>query len=252
MLRNLAVSIIFLSLFLGSQALAGDLEGLVLYLPFDEGSGDVAKDASGNGNDGEITGAKWAAGKIGKALEFDGASFVEVPSSDSLESLEEEMTIAAWINPQLSGSAWQGIITKGDDAMEHFEMLVNVDGHVHTAQMFEAGRLWVDRPAGVISAGEWQHLAVTYKPGEWAFYHNGELLDANTGATTNLIPDGKPVVIGDERPMNRLFEGLIDEVAVFNIAISAEEVQLVMGGIGDILSVEPLGKITTTWADVKQ
>ena len=252
MLRKLAISIIFLSLFLGTQALAGDLEGLVLYLPFDEGSGDVARDASGNGNDGEITGAKWAAGKMGKALDFDGTSFVEVPSSDSLESLEEEMTIAAWVNPQLSGSAWQGIITKGDDAVEHFEMLVNVDGHIHTAQMFEAGRLWIDRPAGIISAGEWQHLAVTYKPGEWSFYHNGELLDTNTGPNTNLVPDGKPVVIGDERPMSRLFEGLIDEVAIFNIAISAEEVQLVMGGIGDILSVEPLDKITTTWANIKK
>lgn len=252
MLRKLAVSIIFVSLFLGSQTLAGELEGLVLYLPFDEGSGDEVRDASGNGNDGEITGAEWAAGKIGRALEFDGASFVEVPSSDSLESLVEEMTIAAWINPQLSGSGWQGIITKGNDGVEHFEMLVNVDGHVHTAQVFEAGRLWVDRPAGVISAGEWQHLAVTYSPGEWVFYHNGEMLDSNTGATTNLVPDGMPVVIGDERPMNRLFEGLIDEVAVFNRAISAEEVQLVMGGISGIMSVEPLGKMTTTWADIKQ
>ncbi len=36
----------------------------------------------------------------------------------------------------------------------------------------------------------------------------------------NLVPDGNPLVVGDERPMNRLFQGLIDEVAVFNRALS--------------------------------
>jgi len=253
MLRRLFVLLIMLSFFACLQVRAAEFEGLILYLSFDEGQGDTAHDGSGNENDGQITGAEWVdAGKVGKCLEFDGASFVEVPSSDSLEALEEEMTIAAWINPELSGSAWQGIITKGDDANEHLEMLINVDGHVHTAQTFAAGRVWVDRPAGTISKGEWQHLAVTYKPGEWMFYHNGELLDTNTSANSNMCPDGKPVVIGDERPMSRLFQGLIDEVAIFNRVLSQEEIQLIMGGIGNILSVEPMAKAATTWANVRR
>lgn len=109
-----------------------------------------------------------------------------------------------------------------------------------------------DRPAGVIVQGEWQHLAVTYKPGEWIFYHNGEALDINEGATTNLVPDGKPVLVGDERPMDRLFQGKIDEVAIFNRALTEEEVNLIMGSIEQIMTVEPLGKIAITWADIKQ
>lgn len=252
MFKRSIIIVILMSLLIVTQALAGKLEGLVLYLPFDEGSGDTVRDGSGNGNDGIITKAKWGAGKIGKALSFDGVSFVEVPSSDSLESLVEEMTVAAWINPKLTGSAWQGIVTKGNDGAEHFEVLVNVDAHVHTAQMFGAGRLWIDRPAGVIIKGEWQHLAVTYKPGEWIFYHNGEALDTNTTANTPLVPDGNPVVIGDERPMNRLFEGSIDEVAIFNKAISAAEVENIMGGIASILSVESNDKLATTWAYIKK
>jgi hypothetical protein len=45
---------------------------------FDEGKGDTAKDSSKNGNDGEIVDAKWADGKFGKALEFEGAGHVSV------------------------------------------------------------------------------------------------------------------------------------------------------------------------------
>ena len=47
------------------------------------------------------------------------------------------------------------------------------------------------------------------------------------------------------------FEGLIDEVAVFDRALSQEEIQEMMGGIADIISVEPVGKLSTTWAEVK-
>jgi len=58
-------------------------DGLVMYLPFDAGQGDVAVDLSGNGHDGSIEGAKWVEGKFGKALSFNGTdTFVEVPFAD--------------------------------------------------------------------------------------------------------------------------------------------------------------------------
>jgi len=69
---------------------------LVLYLPFDEGTGDIAKDGSGNGNDGVLNGKpKWVEGKYGSALEFDGkTNYVEVPFSDTL-NITENLTRAA-------------------------------------------------------------------------------------------------------------------------------------------------------------
>lgn len=61
-------------------------EGLVAEWHFDEGSGTIAKDESGSGNDGAIYGAKWVEGKFGKALEFDGVDdYVKVPDDDSLD-----------------------------------------------------------------------------------------------------------------------------------------------------------------------
>ena len=69
---------------------------------------------------------------------------------------------------------------------------------------------------------------------------------------SNLVPGGKPLVVGDERPLSRLFQGLIDEVAIFNKALSQDEINEIMGGIDTLLSVKPMGKITSAWADVKR
>ena len=58
------------------------LEGLVGAWLFDEGKGNIAEDASGNGHDGEIRKAKWVEGKFGKALKFDGDGAVVILHSD--------------------------------------------------------------------------------------------------------------------------------------------------------------------------
>jgi hypothetical protein len=242
MFRYSFIFFVLFSLILAPSVMAAEFEGLILYFSFDAGSGDTVKDDSGAGNDGEITGAEWSNnGKYGRCLEFDGASFVEVASSDSLEGLVEEMTVAVWINPTLTGSGWQGVVTKGNDAAEHFELLINTDAHIHTAQMFAGGRGVADRPNVKVTQGEWNHIAVTCKVGEWIVYLNGEEADNSNVSNDDLVPDGKPLVIGDERPMNRLYEGLIDEVAVFNRVLSQDEVQEIMNNsIADLLSVEPL------------
>ena len=252
MLRKLLLLSILLSIFICSQAMAAKIDGLVLYLSFDEGAGDTVKDGSGNGNNGNITKAKWVNGKFSKALEFDGSASVEVASSASLEALTDEITILAWINPTLTGSAWQGVVTKGLDAVEHFELLINTDAHIHTAWMFKQGRVVGDRLGKTLTAGKWSHLAVTYKPGEWIFYHNGVLMENNKSANSKLSPDGKPVVIGDEKGMSRFFTGIIDEVAIFNKAISETDVNEYMNvGLTKVLSVESKDKLATTWAGLK-
>jgi hypothetical protein len=72
---------------------------LVAHWKFNEGSGNVAHDTSGNGNDGTFVGdPQWAAGKIGGALEFNGSSdYIEVPFSESLRVINQgDFSIAAW------------------------------------------------------------------------------------------------------------------------------------------------------------
>lgn len=77
------------------------IKGLVASWNFDEGKGEILKDASGNGNEGEIYGAKWVAGKSGNALEFNGTdNYVQILVSSSIEDLtSSSFSFEAWAKP---------------------------------------------------------------------------------------------------------------------------------------------------------
>ena len=85
---------------LAVQDSAAATPGLVAAYGFNEGSGSTVSDASGNGNNGTIANATWAAtGKYGKALQFNGTSaLVTIPDATSLH-LTTGMTLEAWVNP---------------------------------------------------------------------------------------------------------------------------------------------------------
>ena len=226
MLKHFMLILILLSFCVVSQAAITD--GLVLYFPFDEGNGNIIQDGSGNGNSGMIVkGTNWVDGKYGKGLYFNGSGSVEVAHSKTLE-IRDEISIMLWILPELSGPDYQGLVTKGDDGKESFELLLNKNGSFHTGWRFAKNRIFPDRGvAGTIVKGEWQHVALTYKPGEWLLYVNGILIDRRTD-NDQLTVNNNPLVLGDEKGSNRFFSGTMDEVAIFNRAISQNEVKLMM------------------------
>jgi hypothetical protein len=92
-------------------------DGLVAAYPFDEGAGTTAVDVSGDGNDGEITDARWIRrGRHGGALRFDGArAVVRVPPSSSL-NLTSAMTLSAWVRPTARQDGWRTIVQHQTDA----------------------------------------------------------------------------------------------------------------------------------------
>jgi hypothetical protein len=85
--------------------------GLVAAYSFDEGSGTIAADTSGNANTGTISGATWSTvGNMGGALAFNGSSStVRVPDSASLD-LTSGMTLEAWVRPTAVGTAWRTVL----------------------------------------------------------------------------------------------------------------------------------------------
>ena len=91
--------------------------GLVAAYGFDQGSGPLAADASGNGNAGRIIGATGTSrGRFGRALKFDGTGdLVKVPASASLD-LSDSMTLAGWIRPSESQAGWRTILHRQTDA----------------------------------------------------------------------------------------------------------------------------------------
>ncbi len=91
-----------LTLIMVTQCFSLDKD-LVAYWMFDEGTGRIVKDMTGNGHDGKFVGdPKWVTGKFGKALEFDGSSnYVEVPDDPSL-AIKKDITFTLWFKPSVT------------------------------------------------------------------------------------------------------------------------------------------------------
>lgn len=115
------IFILALTIICGSSY-ALDLKGLVLYIPFDEGSGKIAKDIFGNGNDGILQGkVDWVPGKFGKAISVkeDAANnMVVVKDSNSLD-ITDAISMVAWINLGALLDTYNGIITKAETYTLH-------------------------------------------------------------------------------------------------------------------------------------
>jgi hypothetical protein len=234
-----------------SQTIAAEKPGLVLYLPFEEGKGDVAGDASGNGNDGKlINKPKWVTGQIGMALEFDGSNYVEAadqPNSgfDGVDGL----TIEAWVKQGAHHD--NGIVVKLTGA--------GFWPNSYNLETWSDANMWfgVFQDALAISApnyplNEWFHFTGVFdgKAKKQYIYLNGNEV-AQGPAPTDTVPDGdQPVWIGIVDPNNFFFRGMLDEIAIYSRALTPAEIQQDMNGV--ILAVQSKDKLATTWGKVKR
>jgi hypothetical protein len=215
--------------------------GPVLALSFNEVGGAAANDSSGLANNGTIAGATRVDGQFGfgRALSFDGvASIVNVEHSASL-ALTTGMTLEAWVNPSANAGAapnggWRTVILKerGTDGLAY--ALYGNDGDMNPSR--PAG--YVHNGAGVgtdkeatsepeLPIGFWSHIAVTFDNDSIRLYVNGELR-GELAAPGEIAASTSPLRIGGNNvfsvPGTEFFAGLIDEVRVYNRALSAAEI----------------------------
>lgn len=249
-------------LFCAGSVFALDREGLVLYLPFDEGSGKIAKDASGNKNDGQLQEkAEWVKGKFGQAIHLSApGDYVKVSSSDSL-NIEQNITMAIWANvDSLSPDPYCSFITKctADNVGAY---MLHVDGSVGAVAvdpLVFINNSYAQWPSAraTVPFGEWHHIAASYDGNEYKTYIDGKL-----EATFKRSPGGKldhsdaPVAIGrDNRyaiPGSRFMDCIVDEAMIFSRVLSNNEIKQIMAGGKVAFAVEANGKLATTWAVIK-
>lgn len=232
-------------------------EGLLLYLSFDEGSGDTANDSSGNKNNGKIINATWTDGKDRKALKFNGTdSFVEVPYDDMF-NLNEAFTLAAWVKPAkapFAGEQWRGIIN-GQKSTHGPYLLQMSAAQWEIGAWFGGNWVW-NLTAKKIDTENFWHLVGTYDESiGFRIYVNGEV-DGEQKSPQGRVKDNvdEGIVIGHNYSFaNRWFEGIIDEVTIYSKALTADEVvDLYEGNVKDrVMAVESSGKIAATWGDIK-
>jgi len=233
-------------------------DGLVAYwsLDADSISGDVVADGWGD-NDGTIDGAlSIVAGKIGDALEFDGQTFVDIPGTDSLNFAgKEQMTVAAWFNVA-SDDPVDGVVEGCCGSIvaqrDMNSWALRYDGRNAGMEMeFIISPGWIGdggfgapRPG----AGEWHHLAVTVTISELNSYFDGELL-ATIEFAGPIASDGSETEIG--RASDGGFMGLIDEVLMYDRALTGEEITQIFQSEG-LTAVDPNAKLAISWGEIKK
>ena len=225
-------------------------DSLILYFSFDELDGDTVTDHSQYGNDGTIAGSpELVAGKFGNALKLNGQTdWVEVPHADIL-TVDTNVTVMAWINAERhmgpNDQRWQGILSKGNSPRSYSFYTESPSECLHLSA---GGSGSVCEPK--IPLNEWQHVVAQVEDGTHRYWLNGEHAGEFDGK--NALPgaaDTASVLVGKTHEGNREFLGLIDEVRIWNRALSMEEVRAEMNTAST--PVEPLGKLSTTWATLK-
>ena len=194
--------------------------GLVAAYSFDEGAGGSVGDSSGNGNTGSITGATWTnQGKFGNALAFNGTnSLVTIGDSASLH-LSTGMTLEAWVNPTAPLSGWTDLVYKAVDT--YFLFASSDSGIPAGGATFSAfSPTYAPSP---LPLNTWTHLAVTYDSAMVRLYVNGVLV-ASQARTAPIAASTNQLTIGGDRTYGQYFTGKIDEIRVYNRALTQSQI----------------------------
>ena len=227
-------------------------DGLVAYWAFDEESGDTASDSSGNGHDGTLMGdPQWTKdGYFGGALEFDQAGDeVNVPFHEDLN--QETFTICAWANVEPGSANHRAVISSRHEPPTAGYIFYAAPNNTWQFWTGAGSPPWVSVQGPAVNLGEWDHLAGTFADGKQKFYVNGELV-GETDSNPNLNPQQEFLVgAGANERANHeyLFKGKIDEVRVYDRALSEAEIAAVMETA--VTAVEASGKIAVTWGQLK-
>ncbi|MHC4166275.1 MAG: LamG domain-containing protein [Planctomycetota bacterium] len=231
---------------------------LVGWWKFDETSGTIASDSSGNGHDGTFVGSpQWVGGYFGGALQFTGSpDMVTVPYSAQLNP-ENQFTVMLWANVEPGGTGWRAPISS---RVPGYNLYAPAAGTGSGTWEFWVGLNpgWAQaRPGPAIQEGEWIHMAAVYDNGNMKLYGNGELGPERSGA---MVPNTENELrIGAGGPPSGAlhhFVGKIDDVRIYDRVLSVEEILLAMEGSGEeypyALNPNPANGtlLEATWANL--
>jgi hypothetical protein len=225
------------------RALVGATRQLVGHWSFDESGGTNILDSSGQANHGTLINPNtntWTEGISGSALYFDGtvgldSTYVAVPDAPSLR-ISTEISFAAWVRCDDIGRDAPIVAKEGDGKLSYWfgAFGVNTPGNFGVLLDADGNQPWstYNRDQGAIPQSQWVHLASTWDGAIIRHYFNGQPL-SHTGSffAPTHISDAF-LAIGVNSLYNfaanhTAFKGAIDEVRLYNFALSPEEIDTV-------------------------
>jgi len=195
--------------------------GLVGFWKCDEGIGSTVSDSSPNANHATLApGLVWAAGKFGSGISFNGSGYLTVPNSSTLQ-LNNVFSIGAWVYPTILSASWRDIVMKGNDNY----YLAGSSGGANGAPAF--GGTYAGGPlygATGLPLNTWTHVAGTYDGATMRLYVNGmEVANKAQSAKPQVTTD--VLTIGGDPSYGQFWIGIIDEVRLYNRALTPSEMQ---------------------------
>jgi len=196
---------------------------LIAHWRFDESSGSVARDASGNGNDGTLKGdPQWVAGRIGGAIQLDGVDdYVDV-GSVGISGIDQR-TMAGWAKASTTDiPPWTsvfGFVPDGDTDGTYYDIEVDDAGNYI---IFVGGWGAIFIPVDT----QWHHFAVNYNGQGGSWFLDGRFVDSLDGEVGTI----DQFRIGARLSTSNYFPGLIDDVRIYNTVLSLIEIKKLMAG----------------------
>jgi hypothetical protein len=220
----------------------GLLDDLIGWWRLNDTAGSAtARDWSGRGNDGTLVGidpsTAWiSGGPEGGALSVQGTGYVDVPSSASINSITNQVTVAAWIYLEGTITDYATAISRqiGTSYDQHYHLSVNDQ---QQAILFittpAASQVVVGSPMTVPQQA-WVHLAGTYDGSQARLYVNGAEV-ASQAATGPFAAETNPVTLsgngnGPSRTVSEFVPGRLDEIMLYRRALGSDEIARLEGG----------------------
>ncbi len=232
------------------QTLAANLDvGLAAHWKFDDGAGTTALDSSGNGNHGTLTnGPTWATGVRGGALDFDGVDD-HVEMGDILNEVTGSFSVSAW-GYRRDGGRLQIINADESGTYRGFWFQVSETGRIGINYGDGTGAGSNDRRSkgvdSAVAAEEWTHItAVVRGATDMTIYVNG--VDAggtHSGSGGGMVWSANPCYVGYSVRGGERYSGLLDDLRVYDRALTGEEVRLLhLGDAPDLVDDIDGGKL---------
>ncbi|MFH1790264.1 MAG: LamG-like jellyroll fold domain-containing protein [bacterium] len=202
-----------------------NMNGNVLLMHMNETSG-VIQDTSGNNNNATNNGASYGAtGQFNSGLNFDGSNdYIRVSDSNSLD-VTSAVTFAGWFRADGFSHAGGGNYPRILHKNAAYAVFIENVGNKLVCRM---SGLSVGDLVGVTSLnnGQFYHFACTYdsSTGIKRIYINGLPDKSSTAVSGNIAQNSNDLYIGDDGTASRKFDGILDEITVFNRALSSDEV----------------------------
>jgi len=191
-------------------------DGPVAEWKFDEGRGEMARDTSGNGHDAKVHGPSWVRQGSGFALSFDGYDdYVDCSEIKSLV-LKGPFTIEAWVRPTRKAHGETCLFGE------------SMSSYLVTYYNTEIALIYIGSGAnnarGALSLGEWNHTAASFDGDNLTMCVNGRVTDSHASQYKTYEPAGQFVIGTKGQPHLPKFKGMIDNVRIYDRALSPAEV----------------------------